>query len=56
VVERGTLLHDKVEVVASAAETFTDMIDTARSTRLEILIVVLICAELAVTVVTLFLR
>lgn len=56
VVERGTLLHDKVEVVASAAETFTDMIDTARSTRLEILIVVLICAELAVTVITLFLR
>jgi uncharacterized Rmd1/YagE family protein len=56
VVERGTLLHDKVEVVASVAETFTDMIDTARSTRLEILIVVLICAELAVTVITLFLR
>lgn len=53
VVERGTLLHDKVEVVASAAETFTDMIDTARSTRLEILIVLLICAELAVTLITL---
>lgn len=53
VVERGTLLHDNVEVVASAAETFTDMIDTARSARLEILIVLLICAELAVTLITL---
>lgn len=53
VVERGTLLHDKVEVVARAAETFTDMIDTARSTRLEVLIVLLICAELAVTLITL---
>ncbi len=56
VVERGTLLHDKVEVVGSAAETFTDMIDTARSARLEILIVVLICAELAVGLATFFLR
>lgn len=53
VVERGTLLHDKVEVVASAAETFTDMIDTARSTWLEVLIVLLICTELAVTLITL---
>src|SRR5262249_33258068 len=34
IVERGTLLNGKVSVVANAAETFTDMIDTERSTRL----------------------
>ena len=41
-------MNGKVEVVASAAQTFTDMMDTARSTRLEILIVVLILAELII--------
>jgi uncharacterized Rmd1/YagE family protein len=53
IIERGTLLHGKVEVVASAAQTFTDMMDTARSARLEILIVVLILAELIIAAVTL---
>jgi uncharacterized Rmd1/YagE family protein len=53
IIERGTLLNGKVEVVASAAQTFTDMMDTARSTRLEILIVVLILAELIIAGVTL---
>jgi len=30
IIERGTLLNGKVTVVGSAAETFTDMMDTAR--------------------------
>ncbi len=54
IVERGTLLNGKVGVVGSAAQTFTDMMDTARSTRLEILIVFLILAELVIAAVTLF--
>jgi uncharacterized Rmd1/YagE family protein len=53
IVERGTLLNGKMSVIAAAAETFTDLIDTARSTRLEILIVLLILAELVVAVITL---
>src|SRR6202000_3261399 len=38
IIERGTLLNGKVGVVASAAETFTDLIDNARSARLELVI------------------
>jgi uncharacterized Rmd1/YagE family protein len=53
IVERGTLLNGKVSVVAAAAQTFTDMMDTARSARLEVLIVVLILAELVVAVIAL---
>jgi uncharacterized Rmd1/YagE family protein len=54
IIERGTLLNGKVTVVGSAAETFTDMMDTARSARLELLIVVLILAELIIAAATLF--
>jgi uncharacterized Rmd1/YagE family protein len=54
IVERGTLLNGKMRVIASAAETFTDMMDTARSARLEWLIVILILAELVVALVALF--
>jgi uncharacterized Rmd1/YagE family protein len=54
VIERGTLLNGKTDVIASAAQTFTDMIDTARSARLEILIVILILAELVIAVITTF--
>jgi uncharacterized Rmd1/YagE family protein len=54
IVERGTLLNGKVTVVGSAAETFTDLIDTARSARLELLIVILILAELIIGAATLF--
>jgi uncharacterized Rmd1/YagE family protein len=54
IIERGTLLNGKVSVVGSAAETFTDLIDTARSARLELLIVILILAELVIGAVTLF--
>jgi uncharacterized Rmd1/YagE family protein len=53
IIERGTLLHGKVQVIASAAQTFTDMMDTARSVRLEMLIVVLILAELVIAAVAL---
>ncbi|MEJ1967112.1 MAG: RMD1 family protein [Rhizomicrobium sp.] len=54
IVERGTLLNGKLGVIGSAAQTFTDLIDTARSARLELLIVVLILAELVIAAVTLF--
>jgi len=54
IVERGTLLNGKVGVVGSAAQTFTDMMDTQRSTRLELLIVVLIFAELIIAAIALF--
>lgn len=54
IVERGTLLNGKMTVIASAAETFTDMMDTARSARLELLIVILILAELVIAAATLF--
>ena len=54
IVERGTILNGKVSVVGSAAETFTDIIDTARSTRLEILIVLLIFAELVIAAAALW--
>jgi uncharacterized Rmd1/YagE family protein len=54
IVERGTLLNGKMKVIASAAETFTDMMDTARSARLELLIVILILAELVIAAATLF--
>jgi required for meiotic nuclear division protein 1 len=54
IVERGTLLNGKMGVIASAAQTFTDMMDTARSARLELLIVILILAELVIAAATLF--
>ena len=54
IIERGTLLNGKMTVIGSAAETFTDLMDTARSARLELLIVLLIVAELIIGAVTLF--
>ena len=54
IIERGTLLNSKVAVVGSAAETFTDMMDTARSARLEMLIVILILVEIVIAAVALF--
>ncbi len=53
IVERGTLLNGKMTVLASAAETFTDMMDTQRSARLEFLIAILIVAELVLGAATL---
>jgi len=43
-----------VAAVASVAQTFTDMMDAARSMRLAVLIVALILAELIIAVITLF--
>lgn len=54
IVERGTLLNGKMNVITTAAQTFTDMMDTARSARLELLIVILILAELVIAAATLF--
>jgi required for meiotic nuclear division protein 1 len=54
ILERGTLLNGKMNVITSAAQTFTDMMDTARSARLELLIVILILAELVIAAATLF--
>ena len=54
IVERGTLLNGKMSVITTAAQTFTDMMDTTRSARLELLIVVLILAELVIAAATLF--
>jgi uncharacterized Rmd1/YagE family protein len=54
IVERGTLLNGKMTVIATAAQTFSDMMDTARSARLELLIVILILAELVIAAATLF--
>ncbi len=53
IIERGTLLNGKMNVLGSVAETFTDMMDTARSARLELLIVILILAELVIAAITL---
>jgi uncharacterized Rmd1/YagE family protein len=53
IIERGTLLNGKMTVIVSAAETFTDLMDTARSARLELLIVLLIVAELIIGAITL---
>jgi uncharacterized Rmd1/YagE family protein len=56
IVERGTLLNGKMTVLGSAAETFTDLIDTARSARLELFIVLLIVAELVIGAATMLHR
>lgn len=53
IIERGTLLNGKVGVIAAAAETFTEMMDASRSMRLEVLIVLLILAELVIGALTL---
>jgi uncharacterized Rmd1/YagE family protein len=46
--ERAEALSRKLTVVADTAEVLTDLIDTKRSLRLEIIIVVLIAVELIV--------
>ena len=46
--ERGEALSRKLTVIADTAEVLTDIIDTRRSLRLEIIIVVLIAVELVV--------
>jgi uncharacterized Rmd1/YagE family protein len=44
--ERGEALSRKLTVIADTAEVLTDIIDTRRSLRLEIIIVVLIAIEI----------
>jgi uncharacterized Rmd1/YagE family protein len=46
--ERGEALSRKLTVIADTAEVLTDIIDTRRSLRLEIIIVVLIAIELVI--------
>jgi uncharacterized Rmd1/YagE family protein len=47
--ERAEALSRKLSVIAETAEVLTDIIDTRRSLRLEIIIVVLIAFELVIT-------
>jgi uncharacterized Rmd1/YagE family protein len=46
--ERAEALSRKLEVIADTAEILTDTIDTRRSLRLEVIIVILIAVELAI--------
>jgi uncharacterized Rmd1/YagE family protein len=46
--ERAEALNRKLSVIAETAEVLTDIIDTGRSLRLEIVIVVLIAVELVI--------
>ena len=46
--ERAEAVSRKLSVISNTAEILTDIIDTRRSLRLEIIIVVLIAVELAV--------
>jgi uncharacterized Rmd1/YagE family protein len=46
--ERAETLARKLAVISNTAELLTDMIDTRRSLRLEIIIVVLIAVEIVV--------
>ena len=46
--ERAEALTRKLSVIAKTAEVLTDIIDTKRSFRLEIIIVVLIAVELVI--------
>jgi len=48
--ERAEALSRKLSVIADTAEVLTDIIDTKRSLRLEIIIVILIIVELVVAV------
>ena len=47
--ERMSLLTRKLAVITETAQALTDIIDTERSLRLELIIVVLIVFEIAIT-------
>ena len=47
--ERADALSRKLAVISETAEVLTDMIDTKRSLRLELIIVVLILFEIVIT-------
>jgi uncharacterized Rmd1/YagE family protein len=48
--ERATALHRKLDAVGATTQALTDLIDTARSLRLEMIIVILIVFEIVITV------
>jgi uncharacterized Rmd1/YagE family protein len=52
--ERATTLHRKLDVVGDTAQTLTDIIDTERSLRLELIIVLLIVFEIVITFYQMF--
>jgi uncharacterized Rmd1/YagE family protein len=54
--ERADVLTRKLSVIAETAEVLTDIIDTRRSLRLEVIIVILIAVELLVAGYPLLLR
>ena len=54
--ERATILARKLEVVSETARAFTDLIDASRSLRIEVMIVLLIVAEVLITLYDLFLK
>jgi len=54
--ERSAVLARKIDVVGEAARAFTDLIDAARATRLEVMIVLLIVTEVLFTFYECFFR
>lgn len=52
--ERAAALHGKLEVIGDTAQTLTDLIDTERSIRLELIIVLLIVFEIVITFYQMF--
>jgi uncharacterized Rmd1/YagE family protein len=52
--ERATSLHGKLEVIGDTAQALTDLIDTERSLRLELIIVLLIVFEIFITFYQMF--
>jgi uncharacterized Rmd1/YagE family protein len=52
--ERATSLHRKLEVIGDTAQALTDLIDTERSLRLELIIVLLIVFEIFITFYQMF--
>jgi uncharacterized Rmd1/YagE family protein len=47
--ERAVSLNRKLDVIGDTSQTLTDVIDTDRSLRLEMIIVLLIVFEIAIT-------
>jgi len=48
--ERAESLNSKLAVIAESAQVLTDIIDTRRSLRLEVIIVLLILFEVIITI------
>jgi uncharacterized Rmd1/YagE family protein len=54
--ERADVLTRKLTVISDSAKAFADIIDTERSLRLELIIVVLIAVEIVLAVSQMFIR